>query len=66
MTAATVARWVLLAHLIAPPVALAYLDPASGTLLIQLLVAGALGLIVGVKRVWLAITEFLRRLFRRP
>jgi hypothetical protein len=65
MTARHVALGVLLLHLVAPPAAWAYLDPGSGSLLIQVLVATALGMIVGVKRIWFTITEFVRRLFRR-
>ncbi len=55
----------LAGHLAAPPAAWAYLDPASGTPLIQIVVATVLGVIVGFKRIWFGITEFFRRLFTR-
>jgi len=56
---------VALAMLLTPIQAHAYLDPASGSLIIQVLVASVLGFIVGFKRIWFAITDFFRRLFKR-
>lgn len=43
---------------------LAYLDPGSGSLLVQALVAGAAGAAVAAKLYWRRITSRFRR--RRP
>ena len=39
-------------------IALAYLDPGSGSLLIQIIIAGILGLIVALKLYWSRIIAF--------
>jgi hypothetical protein len=48
--------------LAAPP---AYLDPGSGSYLLQLLLAGILGGIFVVRMYWTRIKGFFRRIFRR-
>jgi len=48
--------------LAAPP---AYLDPGSGSFLLQLLLAGILGGAFIVRSQWTRIKGFFRRLFRR-
>ncbi|MEX1049935.1 MAG: glycosyltransferase family 2 protein [Gemmatimonadales bacterium] len=53
------------AQLIAAPPAHAYLDPVSGSVILQVLVAGLLGGLLTIKRVWRAVTEPFRRLWRR-
>jgi len=44
---------------------LAYLDPGSGSFLLQLLLAGILGGLFVVKMSWSRIKGFFRRLFTR-
>lgn len=48
-----------------PELTLAYLDPISGSVLLQALIAGVLGAILSIKRVSWAIRDFFARLFRR-
>lgn len=48
-----------------PDVTFAYLDPMSGSLILQALIAGALGALLSIKRVGFAVREFFARLFRR-
>lgn len=48
----------LLGCVLAPP-AHAYLDAGSGSMMIQLLLAGAAGLILGLKMFWHRILVFL-------
>ena len=45
--------------------ALAYLDPGSGSFLLQLLLAGILGGAFIVRSQWTRIKGFVQRLFRR-
>lgn len=54
---------ILLSPVAAPP---AYLDPGSGSYLIQLLIAGALGAALAVRMSWDRIKDFFRRKGRRP
>jgi hypothetical protein len=44
---------------------LAYLDPGTGSYLIQILIAGLLGMMLAVKGVWINIKAFFARLFGR-
>ena len=44
---------------------MAYLDPGSGSYLLQLLIAGLLGSLFVVKASWGRIKTFFRRLFSR-
>lgn len=48
-----------------PRHAYAYLDPGTGTYLLQLLVAALLGAAVGIKIFWYKIKLFLKKLFSR-
>jgi hypothetical protein len=41
----------------------AYLDPGSGSYLLQLLIASALGGLVVLRMYWSRVTAFFRRLF---
>jgi hypothetical protein len=41
----------------------AYLDPGSGSYLLQLLIAGALGGLVVLRMYWSRVSAFIRRLF---
>lgn len=53
----------LLALLAAPPRAQAYLDPGTGSYLVQVLLAALLAVGVTVKVYWRNISGFFRRLF---
>ncbi|MDI7275208.1 MAG: hypothetical protein QME94_04445 [Anaerolineae bacterium] len=48
-----------------PPPAHAYLDPGTGSLVVQLLVAGLLGVALTVRLFWRRIKAAFVRLFRR-
>ena len=48
-----------------PRTALAYIDPVSGSVLLQVLAAGLLAALFTIKRSWLGITTFLRRIWGR-
>jgi glycosyltransferase involved in cell wall biosynthesis len=52
------------AQLVATPSAHAYLDPVTGSVILQVLVAGLLGFLLTIKRVWYVLTEPFRRLWR--
>lgn len=53
----------VLALLTAP--AFAYLDPGTGSYLLQLVLAGILGALLSIKLFWGKIKEFFRSLFTR-
>jgi hypothetical protein len=55
----------VVSHLLAPPVALAYIDPISGSVILQALIAGALGALLSIKRVGFAVRELFARLKKR-
>jgi hypothetical protein len=42
----------------------AYIDPGSGSMLFQILMAGLLGGLYAIKTFWRQITGFFRKLFR--
>jgi hypothetical protein len=48
-----------------PDVVFAYLDPISGSIILQAVIAGALGALLTVKRVGFAIREAWARLLKR-
>ncbi len=48
-----------------PEVTYAYLDPISGSVILQALIAGALGAILSIKKVSWAIRGYFSRLFKR-
>ncbi len=48
-----------------PPPAYAYLDPGTGSLIVQLLVAGLLGVALTIKLFWRRIRAGVASLFRR-
>ncbi len=54
-----------LVALVAPPPAAAYIDPGTGSIVLQLLIAGALGAAFAVKRFWKRIVESVRAVFKR-
>lgn len=43
---------------------LLYIDPGSGSMLFQLLIAGVLGALYSIKVFWVRIKAFLGRLFK--
>ncbi len=45
---------------------LAYLDPGSGSYLIQILIAALLGGGFAIKAFWKQISAFFRKLFKKP
>jgi hypothetical protein len=56
----------LLTWLSAPPTHVrAYLDPGSGSILLQLLIAGILGAILVLRSSWGKVKTFFTRLFSR-
>jgi hypothetical protein len=48
-----------------PDVVFAYLDPISGSIILQAVIAGALGALLTVKRVGFALREAWARLLKR-
>jgi hypothetical protein len=57
---------VLLAmSLAAPPLAHAYIDPLSGSIVFQVLVAGLLGAILTMRRWWASVFRMARALLAR-
>ena len=57
--AAVVALTVFLFALAMPGMALAYLDPTSGSMLLQLILGGAAGVAVAAKLLWRRIVSHL-------
>lgn len=48
-----------------PELTYAYLDPISGSVILQAVIAGVLGAVLSIKKVSWAIRDFFARLFRR-
>ena len=59
MRKSTVALLLLLAFLCRPEPAVAYLDPAAGSLILQVVLGGVAGLIVLLKLYWRRLCGFL-------
>lgn len=59
MRNSTVALLLLLAFLCRPAPAAAYLDPAAGSLILQVILGGVAGLIVLLKLYWRRLRGFL-------
>ena len=55
----------VLAHVLTPSMAHAYIDPISGSVILQALLAGALGALLSIKRVGFAVREFFSRVWKR-
>lgn len=55
----------ILAHIVWPPTAQAYLDPISGSVILQVVIAGALGALLTIKRVSFAIREAFSRAWKK-
>ena len=56
---------VLLLLIVAPSPAHAYLDPGTGSMAIQLLVAGALGAIFTLKTYWRSTKSYISGFFKK-
>lgn len=54
---------VAIANLLAKPTG--YLDPGSGSYLLQLLIAGALGALFALRLYWSRVREFIASIFNR-
>jgi len=52
-------------QLLAPRLAAAYIDPLSGSIVVQVIAAAALGAAVGVRRSWQTILRVVRKLTGR-
>lgn len=44
----------------------AYVDPGSGSQILQILIAGLLGALYGLKVFWARIIDFLKKCVKRP
>lgn len=53
------------AGIVSPTPALAYIDPLSGSIVLQALIAGVLGALFAMKQFGLGAKVMLRRLWRR-
>jgi hypothetical protein len=51
--------------LIHPPEVFAYIDPGTGSFILQMLIAGAMGLLFAAKAYWQKITAFVRQVFSK-
>jgi hypothetical protein len=51
--------------LIHPPEAFAYIDPGTGSFILQMLIAGAMGLLFAAKTYWQKITSYVRQVFSK-
>ncbi len=51
--------------MIAPPVVFAYIDPMSGSIVFQVIVAGILGALFTVRRSWASAVRLVRGLVTR-
>jgi hypothetical protein len=56
----------LVVCLLAPPRAEAYLDPGSGSYVLQLLIAGFLSTLYFIKTYWNRIKVFISKIFSKP
>jgi hypothetical protein len=59
-----VVLFVILLTFMPTTTAYAYLDPGSGSLIVQVIIAGILGILVALKLYWTRITNFILR--RKP
>ena len=54
-----------LIFLLFPPNAFAYIDPGTGSFIIQMIIAGAMGALFTVKVYWKKISSYLKSLFSK-
>jgi hypothetical protein len=57
--------FVVLAIVIIPNNAFAYIDPGTGSYILQIIAAGILGGLFAIKMFWFQVKDFFRRLFSR-
>jgi protein-S-isoprenylcysteine O-methyltransferase Ste14 len=50
---------------VAPPPAQAYIDPLSGSIVFQVIIAGVLGALLTVRRWWASVVRLVRGLLAR-
>lgn len=50
----------------APAMAYAYLDPGTGSMIIQMMIAGVLGAVLYVKLAWTSTKNFFSRMISSP
>lgn len=55
----------LLVGIVAPAPALAYIDPVAGSVMLQVLIAGALGALFAFKQAGAAVKMTISRIWRR-
>ncbi len=55
----------IIVALLFPTPSHAYIDPGSGSYIFQILIAGFLGISVGVKMFWKQISNAIRKIFRK-
>ena len=56
-------RWLALSLILMATSALAYLDPGTGSYIVQILIAAVLGGLVAIKTFWSTIVLFFKRIF---
>ena len=57
--------FIVLAVVFMPADAWAYVDPGTGSYILQIIAAGILGGLFAIKMFWFQVKEFFRRLFSR-
>lgn len=61
----TICLLVMLFYLAFPPFAYAYLDPGTGSYILQLIIAGLVGGLFAIRLFWNRIKTFFENLFSR-
>ncbi len=61
----SVCLFVFLSILIIPASTYAYIDPGTGSYILQMIAAGILGGLFAIKMFWLQVKNFFRRIFSR-
>lgn len=64
--ALVIVSFLLILLIITPEPAQAYLDPGSGSFIIQILIAGIVSMAFFIRNFWSQITGFITNLFKRP
>ena len=57
--------FIVLSVLFVPTDASAYIDPGTGSYILQIIAAGILGGLFAIKMFWFQVKDFFRRLFSR-
>lgn len=61
----SVCLFVFLSILIIPSSTYAYIDPGTGSYILQMIAAGILGGLFAIKMFWLQVKNFFKRIFSR-